>query len=67
MKITKNQLRKMIKEEKQKILKEQRSPEFEFAELSDSIIGLLRSLDPADRNPMAYELIDELENLVSRG
>ena len=67
MKISKRQLKQIIKEEKQKILKEQRSPEFEFTELSDSIIGPLRSLDPADRNPMAYELIDELENLVSRG
>lgn len=67
MKISKRQLKQIIKEEKHKILKEQRSPEFEFAELSDSIIGLLRSLDPMDRNPMAYELIDELENLVSRG
>ena len=67
MKISKRQLRKIIAEEKQKLLKEQRSPEFEFAELSDSIIGFLQSLDPMDRNPMAYELIDELENLVSRG
>ena len=67
MKISKKQLRKIIAEEKQKLLKEQRSPEFEFAALSDSIIGLLQSLDPMDRNPMAYELIDELENLVSRG
>ena len=48
-------------------LQEQRSPEFEFVELSDSVIGFLKSLDPMDRNPMAYELIDELEDLVSRG
>lgn len=48
-------------------LQEMQTPAFEFVQLSDSVISLLRSLDPMERNPMAYELIDELENLVSRG
>ena len=65
MKITKRQLRRIIKEEKAK-LQEQRSPEFEFVQAVDSVMAILVSLDPMDRNPMIYELIDQLEDLASR-
>ena len=66
MKITKRQLRRIIKEEKARLL-EQRSPEFEFVQATDSVMAILKSLDPMDRNPMIYNLIDELEDLASRG
>ena len=65
MKITKRQLRRIIKEEKAK-LQEQRSPEFEFVQAVDSVMAILVSLDPMDRNPMIYDLIDQLEDLASR-
>jgi len=64
--VTKNQLRRIIKEEKAK-LQEQRSPEFEFVQAVDSVMAILVSLDPMDRNPMIYDLIDQLEDLASRG
>ena len=66
MKITKNQLRRIIKEEKAK-LQEQRSPEFEFVQAVDSVMAILKPLDPMERNPMIYDLIEELEDLASRG
>ena len=66
MKITKNQLRQIIKEEKAK-LQEQRTPEFEFVQAVDSVMAILKSLDPMERNPMIYNLVEELEDLASRG
>ena len=66
MKITKNQLRRIIQEEKAK-LQEQRSPEFEFVQAVDSVMAILKPLDPMERNPMIYDLIEELEDLASRG
>ena len=66
MKITKRQLRRIIKEEKAK-LQEQRSPEFEFVQAVDSVMAILKTLDPMQRNPMIYDLIEELEDLASRG
>ena len=66
MKITKRQLKRIIREEKAK-LQEQRTPEFEFVQAVDSVMAILVSLDPMDRNPMIYELIDQLEDLASRG
>ena len=66
MKVTKNELRRIIKEEKAK-LQEQRSPEFEFVQAVDSVMAILKPLDPMERNPMIYDLIEELEDLASRG
>ena len=66
MKITKAHLRRIIKEEKAK-LQEQRTPEFEFVQAVDSVMAILKPLDPMDRNPMIYDLIEELEDLASRG
>jgi len=66
MKITKNKLRQIIKEEKAK-LQEQRTPEFEFVQAVDSLMAILKPLDPMQRNPMIYDLIEELEYLASRG
>ena len=66
MKITKRQLRRIIKEERVK-LQEQRSPEFEFVQAVDTVMAILKPLDPMQRNPMIYDLIEELEDLASRG
>ena len=66
MKITKRQLRRIIKEEKAK-LQEQRTPEFEFIQAVDSLMAILKSLDPMERNSMIYDLVEELEDLASRG
>ena len=66
MKITKRQLRRLIREEKAK-LQEQRSSEFEFVQAVDSLMAILRPLDPMQRNSMIYDLVEELEDLASRG
>lgn len=66
MKITKRQLKRIIKEEKAK-LQEQRTPEFEFVQAVDSLMAILKPLDPMQRNPMIYDLVEELEDLASRG
>ena len=66
MKITKKQLRRIIKEEKESLL-EQRSVEFEFVQAVDSLMAILKPLETTQRNPMIYDLIEELEDLASRG
>ena len=66
MRITKRQLKRIIKEEKAK-LQEQRTPEFEFVQAVDSLMAILKPLDPMQRNPMIYDLVEELEDLASRG
>ena len=65
-KITKGQLRRIIQEEKASLL-EQRSVEFEFVQAVDSLMAILKSLDPMERNSMIYDLVEELEDLASRG
>ena len=109
MKITKRQLRKIIREEKQRLLKESfagigrgaPSPmksrvDAEFAaaikgnrlseiapgpsNYSDSsadeteldwaiknLMSVLRGMDPMERNPEVYALIEDLEDLANRG
>jgi len=66
MKISKKQLRQIIQEEKASLL-EQRSVEFEFVQAVDSVMAILKSLDPMERNPMIYDLVEELEDLARRG
>jgi len=66
MKITKRQLRRIIKEEKESLL-EQRTVEFEFVQAVDSLMAILKPLEATQRNPMIYDLIEELEDLASRG
>ena len=106
MKITKNQLKRLIKEEAHKLAKQQhRSPspmksratpevraaisnaemqerlknstqkpinevEYYSDPLDDMMkeaMSILRSMDPMERNPRIYDIIDELEDLASRG
>ena len=66
MKITKLRLRQIIREEKSKI----QEVEYHGDPLDDVVkeaMAILRSMDPMERNPRIYEIIDELENLVARG
>ena len=68
MKITKRQLRRIIKEEKAKLLHE-----VEYHGAGDlepaikEVMSILHSMNPQDRNPEIYMLIDELETLASQG
>lgn len=36
-------------------------------DLMKEVMSLLRSMDPQERNPRIYDIIDELENLAARG
>jgi len=63
MKITKRQLRRIIKEEKSKLLNENRYTT-EVESLQDQLLGMLETMDPMDRNPLIYSLIDELEAMT---
>ena len=76
MKISKRQLRRIIKEEKQKLLKENPGVGRQYTggvpaagdlePLVDELLSILRSMDPMDRNPEIYNIIDELESLAER-
>ena len=108
MRITKNQLKRLIKEEAHKLAKKKRkspmpmksraTPEVRAA-ISNSemqkhlrnstqnsineaeyyygagdlelaikeVMSILQGMNPMDRNPEIYQLIDDLENLASRG
>ena len=36
-------------------------------DLMKEVMSLLRSMEPQERNPRIYDIIDELENLAARG
>ena len=71
MKITKRQLKRIIKEEKAKILNEQpkatamgqTAKSDELFDARDNLLGLIELLWPADLIAYADSLIDELENM----
>ena len=69
MKITKRQLRRIIKEEKQKLNTE--ALEFGAGDLEmavKEVMSILQTMrDPVDRNAEIYMLIDMLEDLASKG
>ena len=106
MKITKNQLKRLIKEEAHKLAKKQHksplpmksraTPEVRAAisnsemqerlrsstqnpineveyygdpldDMMKEAMAILRSMDPMERNPRIYDIIDDLEDLASRG
>ena len=105
MKITKKQLKRIIKEEAARLARNQSAPapmqsratpeiraavsnaemqeklkqstqspineaEYYGDPLDDMMkeaMSILRSMDPMERNPRIYEIIDELENLAARG
>jgi len=66
MKITKRQLKRIIKEEKQKLVKE-----YGGIGSVDSSVGelfsILRSMDAQERNVEIYSIIDDLEELARTG
>ena len=68
MKITKRQLRRIIKEEKAKILSEQRATAMgqtarsdELFDARDNLLGLIEMLEPNEFEPYINSLIEELE------
>ena len=66
MKITKRQLRRIIKEEKLKL----KEVEYHGTPLGDAIKSLmieLQSIDVMERNAEIYDIIDQLEDLARRG
>ena len=74
MKITKNQLRKIIREEKARLLEVNPSGMYGAGRSGDleglvkQVLGIFASMEPGpDRNAEIYMLIDELEDLASRG
>ena len=61
MKITKRQLRRIIKEEKARILSEQAD---EFSHTRDNLLGLIELMDdPVERKFVIDEIIDDLMSL----
>jgi len=61
MKITKRQLRRIIKEEKARILSEQAD---EFSRTRDNLLGLIELMDdPVERKFVINDLIDNLMSL----
>jgi hypothetical protein len=69
MKVSKRQLRKIIKEEKRKLNTE--ALEYPAGDLEmavKEVMNILQTMhDPADRNSEIYMIIDELEVLADRG
>ena len=70
MKITKSQLRRIIKEEKQRLLKEQRATAMgqtgfsdELFDARDNLLGLIETLDPSEAIPYIDSVIEELERM----
>ena len=76
MKITKRQLKRIIKEEKAKLLREQpisgrhanqMQAQQDYSRTVKDLISILGSMEVTERNGEIYMLIDELEELASRG
>jgi DNA replication protein DnaD len=66
VKITKRQLRRIIKEEKAKL----NEVEYHGTPVNDAVknlVNVLMSMDVMDRNIEIYDIVDQLENLASRG
>ena len=66
MKITKRQLRRIIREEKARL----HEVEYYGTPLDSAIkelMSILQGMDPMDRNSEIYSLIDDLEDLANRG
>ena len=65
MKITKRQLRRIIKEEKARIIAEQRDDRA-FLQAMETIMGQLMVMDPASRVQNAETLIQNLETVIDQ-
>ena len=62
MKITKRQLRRIIKEEKARLLKEQ-GASIELLDARDNLLGLIETMDPGEAGFFIEDLIQELQML----
>lgn len=65
MKISKRQLKRIIKEERAK-LQEAGFPE-DYSGAVNELFKILQGMDVVDRNAEIYMLIDDLEELASKG
>ena len=72
MKITKRQLQRIIREEKARILSEQRATAMgqtgfsdELFDARDNLLGLIETLDPSEAMPYIDSVIEELERMKS--
>ena len=65
MKITKRQLRRVIKEEKARIIAEQRDDRA-FLQAMETIMDQLMVMDPASRVQNAETLIQNLETVIDQ-
>ena len=65
MKITKRQLRRIIKEEKARIIAEQRDDRA-FLQAMETIMDQLMVMDPASRVQNAETLIQNLETVIDQ-
>ena len=65
MKITKKQLRRIIKEEKARIIAEQRDDRA-FMQAKETIMEQLMDMDPAARVQNAETLINNLETVIEQ-
>lgn len=68
MKITKNQLRRIIKEEKARLLKERRATSMgqtgasdELFAARDNLLGLIETMNPDQAGAYIADLIEELQ------
>jgi len=67
MKITKRQLRRIIKEEKRKLLSEKRfTDDRAFMDAMKTIIDTLMQLDPKSRVKNAESLIQNIETIIDQ-
>ena len=62
MKITKNQLRRIIREEKARLLNEQ-GASIELLDARDNLLGLIQTMDPGEAGFFIEDLIQELQML----
>ena len=62
MKITKRQLRRIIKEEKARLLNEQ-GASIELLDARDNLIGLIETMDPDAAGFFIEDLVQELQML----
>ena len=62
MKITKRQLRRIIQEEKARLLKEQ-GASIELLDARDNLLGLIETMDPGEAGFFIEDLIQELQML----
>ena len=62
MKITKRQLRRIIREEKARLLNEQ-GASIELLDARDNLLGLIQTMDPGEAGFFIEDLIQELQTL----